>query len=56
MVVMSFKAQTTKIDYYYKKPCTVVLYSSLYWFPDGKEFDAVTLKIANKRRIKAKIN
>ena len=54
MAITSFKAQTTKINYY--KPVTishVVLYLSLYRFLGVKEFDAVTLKIVNKRRNKA---
>ena len=50
MVITSFKAQTTNIDYY--KPTTKnheVLYLSLYLFLGVKEFDAITLKIVNKR-------
>ena len=37
------------------KPVTkshVILYSSFYWFLHVKEFDVVTLRIVNKRRIK----
>ena len=55
MVITTFKAQTTKIDYY--KPVTKthgVLLLPLSWFLDVKEFDAVTLKILSKRRYNAK--
>ena len=55
MVITSFKAQTSKIDY-----CNWSIFGavhknfilSLYWFLDEKEFDAVSLKMLNKGKIK----
>ena len=57
MIIMSFKAKTTQIDYY--KLVTkshVVLYLSLYWFLDVKEFDGVTLKILIKEEFNSNEN
>ena len=55
MVFTPFKAQTSIIDYYnWSIVGALVLYLSLHRFINVKEFDAVTLKIVNKRRNKAK--
>ena len=60
MFIVSFKAQKTKTDCYElsifgaRHKSNVVLYLSLNWLLDGKKFDAITLKILNKRRHRAK--